>query len=69
MELHEIEVVIDKIGQVQLAVRGVKGGRCLELTKGLEAVLGADVVSRELTGEAGEFSEQPAPTQVWQKTN
>jgi hypothetical protein len=69
MELHEIEVVIDKNGHLQVTVRGVKGGHCLELTKGLEAALGAEVVSRELTAEAGESSEQSATARAWQRAD
>lgn len=52
MELQEIEVTIDKKGQVKLHVRGVKGQQCLDLTKDLEKVLGAQVVAREMTSEA-----------------
>ncbi len=53
MELHEVDVFIDADGQVRVEVRGIKGGACLDLTASLEAALGADVVSRELTPEAG----------------
>lgn len=66
MQIHEIEVVIDKQGQVQVHVQGVKGGSCLEVTKNLERALGADVVSRELTAEAGESEENTATEKVWQ---
>jgi phage-related protein len=52
MELQEIEVTIDKKGQVKVHVRGVKGKQCLDLTKDLEKVLGAQVVAREMTAEA-----------------
>jgi hypothetical protein len=54
MELQEIEVVIGKDGQVQLQVRGVKGTKCLELTKELEAALGGDILARIMTAEAME---------------
>lgn len=53
MELQEVDVFIDADGQVRIEVRGVQGPSCLDLTAGLEAALGADVVSRELTPEAG----------------
>ena len=33
MNVEEIEVTIDKHGQVQIHVRGVKGKKCLALTK------------------------------------
>ncbi len=53
MELHEVDVFIDADGGVRIEVRGVPGGACLQATAALEAALGADVVSRELTTEAG----------------
>ena len=53
MELHEVDVFIGADGQVRIEVRGMKGGACLELTAPLEAALGAEVVSREPTPEAG----------------
>ena len=52
MEMQEIEVIIEKDGQVRLEVRGVKGESCLDLTKDLEAALGGDVANREMTPEA-----------------
>jgi hypothetical protein len=54
METQEIEVFIDKDGQVRLEVRGVKGTSCLDLTADLEAALGGEVESREMTPEAYE---------------
>lgn len=54
MELQEIEVFIGKDGQVRIEVRGVKGTSCLDLTKDLEAALGGQVESREMTPEAYE---------------
>ena len=54
MELQEIEVFIDKDGQVRIEVRGVKGMSCLDLTANLEKALGGEVESREMTPEANE---------------
>jgi hypothetical protein len=54
MELQEIDVVIEKDGTVRLAVRGVKGMACLELTGPLETALGGTIESRTLTPEAGD---------------
>jgi hypothetical protein len=54
MELQEIEVFIDKNGQVRIEVHGVKGMSCLDLTEDLEAALGGEVESREMTHEAYE---------------
>jgi hypothetical protein len=54
MEIQEIDVFIDRDGQVRIEVRGVKGGACLDLTADLEKALGGQVQSRELTPEAQE---------------
>jgi hypothetical protein len=40
MELQEVDVLVEKDGQVKIEVRGVKGMFCLNLTKDLEAILG-----------------------------
>jgi hypothetical protein len=56
MEVNEIEVIIDKQGEVQVLVRGVKGPECLKVTQTLEAALGAEVISREYTPEIRESS-------------
>jgi hypothetical protein len=58
MELQEIDVFIEKDGQVRLEIRGAKGTQCLDLTKDLEAVLGGQVLLREMTPEADETSGQ-----------
>ena len=58
MQLQEIEIIIEKDGQVRLEVRGVKGQSCLDLTKALEEALGGDVTSREMKPEAYETNEQ-----------
>lgn len=52
MELQEIEVVIGEDGQVQIQVRGVKGLKCLELTKELEEALGGEILARIMSPEA-----------------
>jgi hypothetical protein len=54
MDLQEIEVFIDKDGQVRVEVRGVKGTQCLELTRSLEEALGGQVLVREMRPEAYE---------------
>jgi len=51
MELQEIEIIIDKNGQVQVHVNGVKGAACLDITADLEKALG-EVILREMTPEA-----------------
>jgi hypothetical protein len=54
MELQEIDVTIDANGQVHVQVRGAKGMSCLDLTRDLEAALGGEIISREMTPEAEE---------------
>jgi hypothetical protein len=58
MELQEIDIFIEKDGQVRLEVRGVKGTSCLDLTKALELALGGEVSSRDMKPEAYEVNEQ-----------
>ncbi|HVN53491.1 MAG TPA: DUF2997 domain-containing protein [Anaerolineaceae bacterium] len=61
MDLQEIEVFIDQDGQVRIEVRGVKGTRCLDLTRSLEEALGGQVVDREMRPEAYEKVGEPLP--------
>ena len=63
MELQEIDVIIDKDGQVRIEVRGVKGRYCLDLTSGLEAALGGQVEDRQMTPESQEMSPEQVPQQ------
>ncbi len=69
MDVQEIEVFIDKDGKVRLEVRGVKGGACLDLTAALEAALGGQVESRQLTPEAQEAVQNPQDARVRQKSS
>jgi hypothetical protein len=59
MEIQEIEVTIGKDGQVQIQVRGVKGMKCLELTKELEEALGGNILARVMSAEASEEEVHP----------
>jgi hypothetical protein len=63
MELQEVEVFIEKDGQVRIEVRGVKGMSCLEVTKALEAALGGQVQDRQMTAEAHEVTQEQAQQQ------
>uniref|UniRef100_A0A7C4KGQ6 DUF2997 domain-containing protein n=1 Tax=Anaerolinea thermolimosa TaxID=229919 RepID=A0A7C4KGQ6_9CHLR len=54
MEIHEIQVHIKPDGQVEIAVQGVNGSGCLNITAELEAALGGNVVLREMKAEASE---------------
>lgn len=64
MEIQEIEVTINKDGQMELHVRGVKGEACLDITRPLEEALGGEVLLREMTSEA---QEPPATEQIERK--
>lgn len=65
MELQEVEVFIEKDGQVRIEVRGVKGMSCLDLTKDLEEALGSQIEMREMTPEADETAQEQV--QDWQR--
>lgn len=51
MEIQELEVFIGPDGKVSYEVRGVKGKKCIDITKELELDLGGEIVSREETSE------------------
>jgi hypothetical protein len=61
MELQEIDLFIEKDGRVRIEVRGAKGQSCLDLTKALEAALGGQIESREMTAESYENAEDFVP--------
>jgi hypothetical protein len=63
MEVQEIEVFIEKDGQVRIEVRGVKGMSCLDLTKDLEEALGGEIEEREMTPEAYETVQEQVQEQ------
>ncbi len=65
MELQEIDVFIEKDGQVRLEVRGVKGTSCLDVTAALEQALGGQVENREMTPEAYESATESVQEQQW----
>jgi len=52
MDVEEVEITIDKNGQVKVHVRGAKGQACLDITQSLEELLGGEVLEREYTPEA-----------------
>lgn len=52
MNVQEIEVTIDKNGQVNVHVRGVKGNACLDITRDVEAALGDMVIERQMSSES-----------------
>jgi hypothetical protein len=66
MDLQEIEVIIEKDGQVKLEVKGVKGPSCLDLTKDLEAALGGDLAKRDFKPDFYE-DQQTDQNQNWNR--
>jgi len=50
-ELQEIDVLVLPDGTVKIEVHGVKGQKCLDITRGLEKALGGKVVIRDHTNE------------------
>lgn len=66
MELQEINVFIEKNGQVKIEVQGVQGESCIDLTRDLEALLGGEVIQRELTFEAQTSVQAEVQEQEWQ---
>ena len=50
-EIQELEVSITTDGRLSVEVHGVKGPRCLELTRELEDALGGEIVERRHTFE------------------
>lgn len=64
MEIQELEVFIGQDGKVSYEVKGVKGKKCLDITKGIELDLGGEIISRE---EKSEMYEQETQEQTRQK--
>jgi len=60
MNIEEIEVFIDASGEVKFEVKGVKGKKCLDITKELETDLGGKILLREETSEMHEQETQQA---------
>jgi hypothetical protein len=56
--IEEIDVFINPDGTVKFEVRGVKGAKCLDVTKRLEELLGNQVVERTHTGEYDEAEQE-----------
>ncbi|MBN2705847.1 MAG: DUF2997 domain-containing protein [Deltaproteobacteria bacterium] len=49
--MEKIEIIIGADGAVNLELSGFSGGKCLEVTKQLESLLGNDISERNLTSE------------------
>ncbi len=50
-EIQEIDIFINPDGTVKFEVRGVKGKKCLDITKSVEEALGGSVTERVHTDE------------------
>ena len=50
-ELQEIDVYIGPDGKVRIEVRGVKGEKCLDITRDMEQLLGGTILERDHTDE------------------
>lgn len=57
-EIQEVDVFIQPDGTVKLQVRGAKGPQCLDLTQGIEKLLGGDVTERILCDEFHEAAQE-----------
>jgi hypothetical protein len=57
-EIQEIEVYVQPDGSVRIEVSGIKGKKCLDITKALEEALGGQVTARNHTGEFYEQEQQ-----------
>ncbi len=49
--MEKIDITIGKDGAVDLQLAGFEGGKCLEVTKILETLLGNNIVERNMTSE------------------
>ncbi|MBN2808833.1 MAG: DUF2997 domain-containing protein [Deltaproteobacteria bacterium] len=49
--MEKIDISITEDGAVNLQLAGFEGGKCLEITKILETLLGNEIVERNLTSE------------------
>lgn len=49
--MENINITIGKDGAVDLQLAGFEGGKCLEVTKILESLLGNEIVERNMTSE------------------
>lgn len=60
-----IEVTIGPDGKVELLVNGVAGMDCLALTEDLVQLLGSEVESQDLTGEAYVETGEEQAERLW----
>jgi len=63
-ELQEIDVFLDASGNVKVEIRGVKGNKCIDITRDLEQYLGYQVIDREFTDEYNMQNQQDSLSNV-----
>ena len=56
--MEKIEIKIGEDGSVDLQLSGFSGGKCLEVTKALESMLGNEIVERTMTSEFYQAEEE-----------
>ena len=49
--MEKINITISTDGEVDLQLAGFSGGKCMEVTKVLETLLGNEIIERDLTSE------------------
>ncbi len=49
--MEKINITIGSDGAVNLQLAGFEGGKCMEVTKVLETLLGNEIIERTLTSE------------------
>ena len=59
-EIQEIDVFVKPDGTVSFEVRGVKGRKCLDITRGIEELLGGQVTQRDFTDEYNQAEQEQA---------
>ena len=57
-EIQEIDIFINPDGTVKFEIRGVKGRKCLDITKGIEDALGGNIDGRIFTDEFHENEQE-----------
>ena len=67
MAQHDIEIIIEKNGQVKIHIKGVKGKGCMEYAKWLTDIIGK-VQDQTLTSEYYE-PEEKARVEIKQDVN
>lgn len=57
-EIQEIDLYVKPDGSVKFEIRGVKGQKCLDITKEIEKHLGGEIIERIHTDEFNEVERE-----------